>query len=392
MYRGQMTPAHDPITGDAICWKCKPSQPSLRPQPESNQWRAIRPEAFPLYLRAEMAKAGKPDEHYESMKNKCINHFDEEWVIIDLTGLNCLCLSCSKDERYQHTRRGFIVDTTPVIRDRLVTALIAPLGIKLISSLQTNQGENKDASGGQNQDQMSVPESAHCMSSTANALLDWVEKVEASKKLLCDKVTQMRSIIQDNDSRQCLETVLGEVDRHFESACVSYINSIHPLVRLRQVISGTLFEGIRLLGLTVDSNSKDALTKVVIVEALKKRTLSEASTGEELIILRTLTCLRETLTKGDSLLLQLTKEDVEGIPNQQGGLKEVLNAVNSKVKSISIGSLVTEGKVDTLLVEAKGLVEEVLKVIPLLYEGRNQEYWKDGIVKWRKEQASPADR
>lgn len=382
VFCGEKTPIHDPITGDVICSDCNEKPHTTISPPESSKWLGSQHATFPLWLSAGGTRIGG----ISTMYDKCTHHAcSNTWSMVDLDGLNCLCLSCSKHDDYQHTHQLSLEGATLMIRERLATGLTT-------LSHNVSQVESKGNSDDQTQGKMKVIEAAQRMSAAAKALLAWLLHVETSKKLVCDKISQLKSVVmegrergdnsheddpQEDDSRQPLQILVGDLDRRFENACHMHINSVHSLVCKRQAISGTLLNGISLLGHA--ANTITPLTKDVTLEALRKRDVSPASIGEEVFVLRSLESLSHTLKQSNSSLLELTEVEVEQILNRPGGLSDVLGTLSSKLKSVSYAGVVTEVEMASLLNEAKEVVDKVVMAISLLYQACIPEYWVDNI-------------
>lgn len=324
---------------------------------------------------------------FEAMHDKCDNHVGKDWIVVDLDGLHCLCLPCSKEPLYCNRNRALIEEAAPIIRSRLATALTSPLESKSDSLLEANnQSESKSVSDDQDRCGVGIIEVAHRMSKVAEALHRWRKHVEGSHQKICTRLSDLRSILTEGGPLRRLEMTLHSADSFYQSAASVHISHLRPMIRIREVISKSLLVCSKLLGLG-GNEGETLLSKSAVLEILSKRKVEARRVGEEVMVLKSVTSLRDTLkTISDPLLLDLIKEDVEGILNQQGGLVEALEALKSKVKNEVYDSFdgVTQGKLEELLSEAKGIGDEAMKAGQLLSRIHEQDYWKVGLAEWKK--------
>lgn len=390
---GDKTPAHDPITGDLICHEC---QLKSRPNVLSNDYplHARGLKASPLYLLANPLKANvemKSEVSTIAMFDKCIHHINDDWVVVHMDELKCLCLTCSENQTSSNLLKG-LGDARSIIRERLAIALITPLDNK---GTLTNQIKQRKGVMLQHtrQEKINLIEATQRLSGVASVLDQWMNQVKEVNRMVCDKLSQIRSIISRDDEKddtstnQHVETILHDLDPFFQQACHIHINSLYPLIRIRHVISGTLLNGIRLLGLSISDNNDAGYqayyTKEEVIKTLYKRPVNVGCVGEEVMILRCIECLRETLEKGDTLLLELTKEDVSGILSQVGGMKEGLDILFGQKNNVAFDVPISSARVLTKAKVMKGLVMKCVASLSLIHE---PDYWLDGMLTWKEKE------
>lgn len=377
-YQGDMIPSHDPGTRDLRCSECKgKGKGCLKDMRDAYPLHYRELEALPLYLleaQKTNVELGNGLSHYP-MYDKCVNHVNDDWVMVDMDDLKCLCLLCSKRQPSTNRQRS-LEDALPMIRERIAIALTSPL-VKGTSLCHDSQRESKGGPNGSVQDKPSLLNAAKRMAHASNVLQENVNQVKNTLTSVRNKLLEMRTMMVEEGPRQRLEAVIGGIDKHFRDACLIYETSRHPLIRTRQIISGTILEGVTLLGLNA-VEGKTPNTKGEIREGLLKRSVEIECGGKEVMILRTLECLRETLENNDTSLVELTNEDIEGFFNQPGGINEAIEAVYKRIHGINPDTTVPLG---TSLVEVKFLIEAVQTVIPHLLVGQH-EAWQDVIAEW----------
>lgn len=387
-YRGE-TPAHDPVTGDLKCSSCKLKK-SASVMANIYPFHARGLEALPFFLLAEAQRVEAELERRGShlvMYDKCINHVDENWVVVDMNELKCLCLTCSGKQPSPSALKG-LLEASQIIRGRISTALTTPLRRKpiLAGERKTQNDEGKGVVHDSRQAQMDLIQAVQCMVGAIATLNQWADQVKEANRTVHDTISRLRSTIRDETSCRRLEMTVNSIDTLFQQACDMHIRNLQPLLRIRQIISGTLLEGMRLLGLSVmlsDDGHHTYYVRDVVINLLSKRDVAPGCVGEEVAILRSIECLRETLENGDALLLELTGEDIEGILKQSGGMSEVLATVMSKGKGSNFDEAVGSCNVDSLLNEAKALKVSVMKAIATLSLVHEPGDWKEGALRWR---------
>lgn len=387
-YRGTKTPIHHPLTGDVICGECKqdylPS--SSQSQLDSHKWIETRFEALPLYLRSERKKVEGVGVANEPNYDRCINHPHTNWMSLDLEGLNCLCLTCSKGQLYQTNPQSSLKEAATTIATRLASVTATPLIRQDIPSLDRNrphhQGERRKIAEEEFELNVNLLQGAWRMSETAEALLDWLVSVESISPLISGKISQLRFLLVKNKvSHQQFDMGLGDVESQFQHVCLLLRKSLSPLIRQRQVISASLIEGMRLLG--IDVKGTGYLTKDKVYRIVCRGPRDEWNVGEEVMIKKTLSTLRNILENGDPLFIELDKKDVKEILNQPQGLSQVIDDLKWRVETVSSLKRGRKGEIALVMDEAKGIRDDVMKVVHLLSQVCHPDYWMKSLIEWR---------
>lgn len=393
--RGDNVPIHDPLTGDMKCGTCKSSRKSIEAYEKERHNRPLMScglMAYPLYL-LQLCRSILKDERGSKalsketksstlsttqatnfLYDKCIIHEHVDWVCVDMDTLTSVCADCAQKGSH-HDYRQFD-KAVPIIREKIANVMTAPLHMRGDASTCSSfivDKEHKDTLPEQiinaNLIQLAVE-----MDRTVNVLNQLMKQVKDTCTLLCDKVSHLRSLVGEGSLRRRLEMIIQRRDHLFQEACYIYINHPHSMIRIRQVISGTLLEGIKLLGLDAEKNG--LLTEKEVLELLDNRAWTGSVVGEEVMILRTLACLKETLEYGGPLLLEMTEESVESVLSQSGSIRDVLSNVENIVKSINIDDINRfEKEEDALLSEVDTMLDEAMKAVPLLGTPQS-EHWK----------------
>lgn len=431
-FRGASAPFHDPVTGDLTCGACRASQLSTNMALEEGNKRPLMSRgitAYPLYL-FRVKRERVTSEHDASsvmsecnenppsiqanikpMYNKCIHHEDVSWTYIDMDDLVCLCTPCSQHV-YDHDIRRLPAAVSS-LRNQLATVITTPLTRKGKHSTQVSrmdeyvaEDEDEDEDDGFVEEDDEVEEEGKFVSiehlakitllgvaveidKTVKMLNSWLKEVMDTCAHLHGKVSRLRSLVGEGDLRRRLELVIQWRDQHFQDACNIYSSHLQSMLRIRQIISGTLLEGMTLLGL--DAETSDLLTETDVMKVLNRRRRALTAVGEEVMVLRTLSCLRETLEYGNPLLAETTEEDVEGVLNQTGGLRGGMRELNRMLTSGCLDWVETPRRKTyaVMLSQVKNVFDEVVKIIPLLLASQ-PEYWEKNLVEWREKQAEDA--
>lgn len=400
--RGENVPVHDPITGDMICGECH-YQSNQRSTQRSTKESSDRPSvskgitAYPLYMLRENIKNVSNHETSTSessetcpdlLHNKCIYHKDVEWGYVDMDNLICVCSPCSR-QASDHDLR-WLRRAVSHVRKRIASVIVTPLHIKGQSSKggsSTNGCNEQKDNTSEGDNQVTLFQWAIEMEKTVNQFNMWVQEVMDTCVLIRNKISHLRSLVgEGNLLRRRLELMIQYRGRLFIDACHLYIQSLQSMIRIRHVISGTLLEGMRLLGL--DMETGECVTEGGVLRVLGKRKRGKEVIGEEVMVLRSLSCVKETLEYGDSLLLEMTREGVEGVLNQPDGMRDLFSRLITKVKKITCeGDVRLRKEEEMLMSQVKDAFEDLVKAVPLLLVSQ-PEYWKTSLVEWQKKRGT----
>lgn len=386
--RGDKGPIHDPITGDMVCGKCK--QPHLQRSRTNRPLPSRDVVALPLYmLRAikSVATRNAPstsksveEKGLEQLKSgKCFYHEGVTWNWIDLDENACLCDGCHiglPDHNYAILDGGvqYVRISLANILSMSIYRKMPKPGASPDATLM--DGDEQKCALGMQQEDSNLIQVANDMDKTGEILSKLMNDVMESCVLLYHKIEQVKSILNETDTNH-LEQIIQGRDRQYHDACQVYIQSLYPMIRVRQVISGTLLEGLKILGLTSIDPSKSTIRKYIL-DALLARDETRPMGFEEVVVLRCLICLKETLMKGDPLLIEMTEEKVMKVLDQPDGLHHALTMLTTKLNKVCVDVPSEQKMSEVILDEMKSVFVEVSRVIPLLLHPQ-PEYWKTCI-------------
>lgn len=403
---GDTAPVHDPLTGDMICGECKLKQPSLgeasmveesdRPLLSSGAL------AYPLYLlKASQNNDSKDDgtslmdrmddnstsDQAETLPiyDKCLHHGDVDWVFADMDSMTCVCTECSQripNHTYQKLGKA-----VPTIRKQIADILITPL---IKRGCNSPSVPSMDDDGGESQlftvlgQTINLIQLALEMDRTVNILTKWMNEVVDVRDQLCNKVSQLRTIAGERAVRRQLDLAIHWRDRQFQDAGNIYLHHLQSMIRVRQVISGTLLEAMKLLGLDINKYG-GSLTRSNVSKVLRERDKkSPVTVGEEVVVLRTLSCLKETLENGDPLLVEMIERNVDDALNHTDGIRTLLLHLKETVANVSCEHPDHLRRKGRLLTEVRSLLDATGKVVPLLLAPQS-ETWKTSLAKVKEE-------
>lgn len=403
--RGDRIPIHDPVTGEVICGECQPSHLFKERVNWEEQKRPLFSRgltAYPLCLLTERKDDASNQDSSTERKNsnegvsrqeetddkydKCAHHECVNWTYVDMDTFQCICEECSRCVHVSHHDLQGRRQAASLIRERLVSVITTPFVInkretRSIACMDDNEQEHLIAGVGYSTP-INLIQVVKRMTDTIKVFNIWLEEVMDTNNIIYYGLSTLRSSVYRNDLRTRMGSAIEWRDVQFKDACNIYITHLQSMIRRYQAIVETLVEGMRLLGLDVESGH--LLTDEDVVKVLKRRKRNAATVGEEVTVLETLVCLRETLEYGDLLLVGMLRESVEDILNETGGIRRILQdlrmmTINGYLdKDNPMGK---KKKDSDILKQLQSVLDGMMKAVPLLL-GDQSEHWEISIHEW----------